>query len=177
MNVEPQSSLNPGSHGKSTWPIPFAIGSRRTESLQTPRLPRSRPSHRMLPPLYGWSISCRVLCRNWSVFGLAVDLGTIQSTATPVTWSVGYVRDPSITYSAPGGVVQQRRPYYVTQYKSVEDAVSVRRRFYPAKLGLLTRLAVVDRRIYYRLCWGTRSRHRPRPEDHCRGGQDLLAVF
>ena len=143
MNVERQSSLNPASHGKSTSPIPSAIGSRQTESLQTPRLPRSRPSHRRLLLSDGRSISRGFPCRNWSVFGLAVDLGTIQSTPSPVTWSVGYVRDPSITYSAPGGAVQQRRPYYVTQYKSVEDAVSVRRS-YPANLGPLMRVVVVD---------------------------------
>ena len=155
MNVKRQSSLNPASHGKSTSPIPSAIGSRQTESLQTPRLPRSRPSHRRLPPSYGWSISRRFLYRNWSVFGLAVDLGTIQSTTSPVTWSIGLVRDPSISYTTPNGTVQQRRPYYVTQYQSVEDAVSVHFDV-SCYLDMLTTLAIKDRRIYKRLCCGAR---------------------
>ncbi|PIL35875.1 hypothetical protein GSI_01535 [Ganoderma sinense ZZ0214-1] len=60
---------------------------------------------------------------NFSVFAFAVDVGTIQSTASPVTWSVGYVRNTSITYTTPGGAVQQRKPYYMTQYKSVEDVI------------------------------------------------------
>nr|VWO99943.1 Hypoxanthine-guanine phosphoribosyltransferase [Ganoderma boninense] len=60
---------------------------------------------------------------NFSVFAFAVDLGTIQSTASPVIWSVGYVRNPSITYTTPGGAVQQRKPYYMTQYNSVEDVI------------------------------------------------------
>ncbi|KAM5540216.1 hypothetical protein V8D89_006035 [Ganoderma adspersum] len=81
---------------------------------------------------------------NWSVFGLAVDLGTIQSTATPVTWAVGYVRDPSITYTAPGGVVQQRRPYYVTQYKDVEDAIDA---FTGDYAGAHDRAVALDQKI------------------------------
>ncbi|PIL35889.1 hypothetical protein GSI_01549 [Ganoderma sinense ZZ0214-1] len=51
-----------------------------------------------------------------SIFALAVDLGTIQSTASPITWSVGYVRDPAITYTAPDGAVQLRRPYYIDAF-------------------------------------------------------------
>ncbi|KAM5540217.1 hypothetical protein V8D89_006036 [Ganoderma adspersum] len=60
---------------------------------------------------------------NTTVFALSADLGTIRSTTTPVTWSVGYVRDPSITYTAPNGAVQQWRPYYVSQYKNIEEAL------------------------------------------------------
>ncbi|KAM5540207.1 hypothetical protein V8D89_006026 [Ganoderma adspersum] len=62
---------------------------------------------------------------TFTVFALAVDLGTIKSTASPVTWSVGYVRDPSITYTTATGAIQQRRPYYVTQYKSIDDVIDV----------------------------------------------------
>ncbi|KAM5534565.1 hypothetical protein V8D89_011769 [Ganoderma adspersum] len=60
---------------------------------------------------------------NYTVFGLAVDLGTIQSTSSPVTWSVGYVRDPAITYTTATGALQQRRPYYVTQYANISDVI------------------------------------------------------
>ncbi|PIL35873.1 hypothetical protein GSI_01533 [Ganoderma sinense ZZ0214-1] len=60
---------------------------------------------------------------KFTAFASAVDLGTIQSTASPVSWSIGYVRDPSISYTTPSGTVQQRSPYYVTQYQNAEDAV------------------------------------------------------
>ncbi|KAH9935633.1 uncharacterized protein B0H18DRAFT_1082345 [Fomitopsis serialis] len=63
----------------------------------------------------------RSIAPNYPVFGLAVDLGNIQSTQSPVVWSVGYVRDPSIQYTTGSGTVQNRSPYYVTQYSSVED--------------------------------------------------------
>ena len=49
--------------------------------------------------------------------------------------------DPSISYTTPNGTVQQRRPYYVTQYHSVEDAVSVCY-YISGLLDVLTRLAV-----------------------------------
>ncbi|KAM5540215.1 hypothetical protein V8D89_006034 [Ganoderma adspersum] len=60
---------------------------------------------------------------NFTALALAADLGTIQSTASPVTWSVGFVRDPSISYTTPGGTIQKRRPYYARQYQTVEDAI------------------------------------------------------
>ncbi|KAM5540214.1 hypothetical protein V8D89_006033 [Ganoderma adspersum] len=83
---------------------------------------------------------------SFSVFAFAVDLGTIQSTASPVTWSIGYVRDPSITYTMPGGAVQQRKPYYVTQYKSVEDAVSIDA-FTSDYAGAHSRAVALDQKI------------------------------
>ena len=72
----------------------------------------------------GYSRSCELLYRVFTVFAFAVDLGTIQSTSDPVTWSVGYVRDPSITYTQPSGAIQQRRPYYATQYSTINSVVS-----------------------------------------------------
>ncbi|KAM5540211.1 hypothetical protein V8D89_006030 [Ganoderma adspersum] len=83
---------------------------------------------------------------NWSVCGFAVDLGTIQSTTSSITWSVGYVRDPSITYTAPGGAVQQRRPYYVTQYPAVEDVVSIDA-FTGDYAGAYSRAVALDQKI------------------------------
>ena len=68
-----------------------------------------------------------VLSRVFSVAALAKDLGTIKSTNdAPITWSVGYVRDPAIKYTTATKAIQQRRPYYVTQYTDIDDAVSVR---------------------------------------------------
>ena len=84
---------------------------------------------------------------TFTVFALAVDLGTIKSTTSPVTWSVGYVRDPSITYTTATGAIQQRRPYYVTQYKSIDDVVSVQCSLspvFPVTLGVPTKFGITD---------------------------------
>ncbi|KAI1795667.1 hypothetical protein LXA43DRAFT_731775 [Ganoderma leucocontextum] len=78
------------------------------------------------------------------VFALAVDLGTIKSTASPVTWSVGYVRDPSITYTTATGAIQQRRPYYVTQYSNIGDVIDA---FTGDYTGAHDRAVALDQKI------------------------------
>ncbi|KAI1795668.1 hypothetical protein LXA43DRAFT_991596, partial [Ganoderma leucocontextum] len=78
------------------------------------------------------------------VFALAVDLGTIKSTASPVTWSVGYVRDPSITYTTATGAIQQRRPYYVTQYSNIGDVIDA---FTGDYAGAHNRAVALDQKI------------------------------
>lgn len=66
------------------------------------------------------------LCSNFTVFAIAVDLGRITSTTEPVTWAVGFVRDPSIAYTAPDATVHHLRPYFVTKYESdIEAAVGI----------------------------------------------------
>ena len=62
--------------------------------------------------------------RNATVFSFAVDLGEIESIPSPVTWSVGYVRDPSIQYTTASGEEQPRRPYYTIQYSNISAGVS-----------------------------------------------------
>ncbi|KAI0744211.1 hypothetical protein C8Q80DRAFT_1220875 [Daedaleopsis nitida] len=57
------------------------------------------------------------------VFAIAVDLGQIQSTSDPVTWSVGYVRDPVVQYTTASGETQDRRPFFVTQYSTINSAI------------------------------------------------------
>ncbi|KAI9067393.1 DUF1793-domain-containing protein [Trametes sanguinea] len=52
----------------------------------------------------------------FTVYAIAVDLGTIQSTSAPVTWAVGYVRNPTIQYTTADGITQKLSPYFVTQY-------------------------------------------------------------
>ncbi|KAL1944830.1 hypothetical protein VTO73DRAFT_2450 [Trametes versicolor] len=64
------------------------------------------------------SVAFAVIQPVFTVFGIAVDLGRIKSTQEPVTWAVGYVRDPSIAYTAPDGTVRRLRPYFVTKYDS-----------------------------------------------------------
>ncbi|KAH9892777.1 DUF1793-domain-containing protein [Cubamyces lactineus] len=51
----------------------------------------------------------------FTVYAISVDLGT-ATTFGPVTWAVGYVRNPSISYTTPAGNVEQLRPYFVTRY-------------------------------------------------------------
>ncbi|KAI0370619.1 DUF1793-domain-containing protein [Pilatotrama ljubarskyi] len=57
----------------------------------------------------------------FTVFAIAVDLGRIRSTSAPVTWAVGYVRNPSIAYTGPDGTTQQLSPYFVTKYGNNMD--------------------------------------------------------
>ncbi|KAI8993903.1 DUF1793-domain-containing protein [Trametes punicea] len=52
----------------------------------------------------------------FTVFAIAVDLGEIQSTSAPVTWAVGYVRNPTIKYTTADGITENLSPYFVTQY-------------------------------------------------------------
>ncbi|KAI9067371.1 hypothetical protein FKP32DRAFT_1563883 [Trametes sanguinea] len=59
-----------------------------------------------------------------TVFAIAVDLGNIQSTAYPQTWSIGYVRNPTIQYTNPNGSTQRLSPYFVTQYgNNIDKAI------------------------------------------------------
>nr|VWP00989.1 Uncharacterized protein [Ganoderma boninense] len=78
------------------------------------------------------------------VFALAVDLGTIKATSAPVTWSVGYVRDPLITYTTATGATQQRRPYYATQYSNINDVIDT---FTGDYSGALSRAVALDQKI------------------------------
>ena len=57
------------------------------------------------------------------VFGIAVELGNIQETSSPITWAIGYVRDPTVTFTTSSGAIQTRRPYWTTQYSDVASAV------------------------------------------------------
>ena len=117
-------SRNLALHGKSTETRQPVVVFKRMVSSRTPCPPTFRLSRRTSPTSGCYYHHCSLLHRNYTVFGLAVDLGTIQSTSSPVTWSIGYVRDPAITYTTATGALQQRRPYYVTQYANISDVVS-----------------------------------------------------
>ena len=81
----------------------------------------------------------------FSVFAISVDLGQISSTSSPVTWAVGYVRDPVVQYTTFTGSTQNRRPYYATQYSDIGSAVRISAPLHYARLfadmGALARLA------------------------------------
>ncbi len=53
------------------------------------------------------------------MFAIAVDLGSIQSTSSPVTWAIGYVRDPVVQYKTSSGATEDRRPYWTTRYSDI----------------------------------------------------------
>ncbi|KAH9942417.1 uncharacterized protein BXZ73DRAFT_41258 [Epithele typhae] len=57
------------------------------------------------------------------LLSLAVNLGTIKSTAEPVAWALGYIRDPVVQVNYPTGRSQMRRPYYATQYSDISSAI------------------------------------------------------
>jgi len=65
----------------------------------------------------------RAISNNWPVFGLARDLGTVTS-AGPVVYTVGHVRDPAIQYIVAGGALQSRSSFFFTQFASATDAIA-----------------------------------------------------
>ncbi|RDX47956.1 hypothetical protein OH76DRAFT_1405499 [Lentinus brumalis] len=107
-----------------------------------------------LSPGLTWEIDTDVVCRHqfantgnltntqqatfgpmgqpWYVFAIAMDLGTIQSTSSPVTWAIGYVRDPIAPYTTPSGVTEVRRPYWTTRYSDVSALIDAFVADYPA---------------------------------------------
>ena len=56
------------------------------------------------------------------VFPIAVDLGSVKSSIQPIVWVVGFVRDPSISYTI-DHQTESLRPYYTTQYPTIQAAV------------------------------------------------------
>ncbi|TFK83965.1 hypothetical protein K466DRAFT_602413 [Polyporus arcularius HHB13444] len=59
------------------------------------------------------------MVQPWYVFSFAVNLGNIQYTSSPMTWAVGYVRDPVVRYTTPSNGVEVRRPYWTTRYSDI----------------------------------------------------------
>ncbi|KAI9513395.1 hypothetical protein F5148DRAFT_1278777 [Russula earlei] len=61
-------------------------------------------------------MAVHTISKTFPVFAMSYDLGTIQSTQTPVVWTVGYTTDPAINYSDLSGASSTRNLYYKTQY-------------------------------------------------------------
>ncbi|KAH9926279.1 uncharacterized protein BXZ73DRAFT_49533 [Epithele typhae] len=68
------------------------------------------------------------------VSAFSFDLGSIISTPEPVSWTVGYVRDPTIQYTTSSGAVQERVPYYTTVYPDISNAIDALTTDFPAAL-------------------------------------------
>ncbi|KAH9913165.1 uncharacterized protein B0H18DRAFT_1126524 [Fomitopsis serialis] len=64
----------------------------------------------------------RAIWTDLPVFAFSVDFGSVSGTQSPVVWTVGYVRDPSIEYTLSGDVTTLR-PYYTSQYSNAQDVV------------------------------------------------------
>ncbi|KZT68277.1 hypothetical protein DAEQUDRAFT_337507 [Daedalea quercina L-15889] len=64
----------------------------------------------------------RNITDDWPIFPISINLGSVASPSTPVVWTVGYVRDPSISYTL-SGQTTSLRPYYTTQYSTLEAAL------------------------------------------------------
>ncbi|KAJ3475247.1 hypothetical protein NLI96_g11958 [Meripilus lineatus] len=61
---------------------------------------------------------------NVDVFSMAFDLGNIRATNASIVWTLGLVRDSSVSYTPTSGETQLRYPYYVSQFAHVEDAIN-----------------------------------------------------
>ena len=79
----------------------------------------------------------RAIDSNWSIFGIARDLGAIQSTLDPIVWSTGFVTDPAINYTDSSGASQQRSLFYRSQYPQSDDTSLVSIHVHQQKYMLL----------------------------------------
>ncbi|KIK54872.1 hypothetical protein GYMLUDRAFT_176634 [Collybiopsis luxurians FD-317 M1] len=84
----------------------------RTEFLENGKLNNTQE-----PPPHAISTTTQ------PVFAFSNDLGTIQSTSSPVVWGIGLVRNGDIIYTTTAGN-QTRHPYFFTKYSDVPTAVS-----------------------------------------------------
>ena len=66
-----------------------------------------------------------IRCRPFDGLGIAMDLGTIQSTSEPIVWAVGVVRDPVVQFTNSSGQIEERSSYYWSNYSNIHDAVFV----------------------------------------------------
>ncbi|KAI0705121.1 hypothetical protein C8T65DRAFT_740959 [Cerioporus squamosus] len=74
------------------------------------------------------------VARPWYVFSFAVDLGNIQSTSLPVTWAVGYVRDPVVQYTTPSSGIEVRHSFWTMRYSNISALVDAFLADYPDAL-------------------------------------------
>jgi len=56
---------------------------------------------------------------------LAMDLGNMTRTTSPLVLALGLVRDPVMTYTKSGGIPQNRSSLWITRWANAGDAVSI----------------------------------------------------
>ncbi|KAL5536139.1 hypothetical protein ACEPAF_4244 [Sanghuangporus sanghuang] len=64
----------------------------------------------------------RPVSTNWPTLGIAVDWGSVQQTQEPAVWAIGVVRIPSILYRTSSGSLEERYPYFLTNYSDGTSA-------------------------------------------------------
>ncbi|KAF9071439.1 hypothetical protein BDP27DRAFT_1322138 [Rhodocollybia butyracea] len=80
---------------------------------------------------------------DWPVFAFCQNLGSIQSTSTPLVWGLGVVRSNDIIYATPSGN-QTRKPYFFTEYPDVPTATEA---FMSDATDALSRATTLDNKI------------------------------
>ena len=63
--------------------------------------------------------------RDWPVFGIAVDFGSVVNTTVSPVWAIGIVRNPVVQYTGTNGQIQNRSSYYWSAYSTIQEVVSV----------------------------------------------------
>ncbi|EJC98593.1 DUF1793-domain-containing protein [Fomitiporia mediterranea MF3/22] len=86
----------------------------------------------------------RAVSVNWPTLGIAVDWTSISQTSEPAVWSIGLIRNPSIQYRTPSGTLQDRIPYFMTQYS---DGVTASKAFLDDYDRAASAAAVLDDQI------------------------------
>ncbi|PCH43524.1 hypothetical protein WOLCODRAFT_164515 [Wolfiporia cocos MD-104 SS10] len=66
----------------------------------------------------------RPISSDFPVFAFAVDLGYMETTNSPVVWSVGYVRNPSINYEISQYKSTYRSLFFWSQYQTIDEVIS-----------------------------------------------------
>jgi hypothetical protein len=62
--------------------------------------------------------------RNHPIVALAIDLGSIESTTSPVVWAIGHVRENLLTAFGGSAGLERRSSYFWSQYTTIADGVS-----------------------------------------------------
>ncbi|EAU93352.2 glutaminase GtaA [Coprinopsis cinerea okayama7 len=78
----------------------------------------------------------------YPAISIAVDLGGVSDTSSPAQalFAVGVLRDPVVQYSREGSSEEARRPYFLTKWSTVEDALEAFLEDFPAALSRATEL-------------------------------------
>jgi hypothetical protein len=87
----------------------------------------------------------RAINNRWPVFALARSLGSVKNqSSSPAIFTIGHVRDPVIHYIVKGDALQDRHPYFLTQYSSAGQIISD---FLPGYEDALTRAKAMDAQV------------------------------
>ncbi|KAH7106819.1 DUF1793-domain-containing protein [Auriculariales sp. MPI-PUGE-AT-0066] len=60
---------------------------------------------------------------RWPVFAFAQDLGSVSCMTDSVVFSIGHLRDPAFQLIQADGSLQERAPYFLTEFATFTDAI------------------------------------------------------